>query len=180
MTASLFFMLSILAVLLVSLVVAVRAWLHVRGARLVVCPETQMPAAVSVDVGHAIATALREKPDLRLTSCSRWPERHDCDQPCVQQIEAAPSETRAETIATHFFDRERCAICRCRIEPSRGVSQQPGFMHPVTRQVARWNELPTETLPRAIAAWRPLCSNCTLKELFRQRFPDSVTDRLPH
>src|SRR5262245_56222660 len=117
MTASLFIALLLLAVLLVYLIIAVRTWVHVRGARLVVCPETQTPVAVSVDVGHAITTAIREKPDLRLTSCSRWPEREDCDHPCVKQIEAAPSETRATTIAAHFFSGERCAICCRRIEP---------------------------------------------------------------
>ena len=180
MTTSLFIALLVLAVLLVYLIIAVRTWARVRGARVVVCPETQTQVAVNVDVGHAITTAIREKADLRLTSCSRWPERQDCDQPCVKQIEMAPADTRATTIAAHFFSRERCAICRRRIDPPGHVTLQPGFMDPATNNVERWNELPTKDLPRAIATWRPLCGNCTLAELFRQRSADRVTDRLAH
>jgi hypothetical protein len=180
MTASLFIALLILAVLLVYLVIAARTWTEVRGARLVVCPETQQPVAVQVDVGHAVASALWEQPDLRVTSCSRWPERQDCDQPCVRQIERAPSETRPKTIASHFFARQRCAICTEKIAPLGAFTLQPGFMNPATRRVARWDDVPPRDLPRAVADWRPLCANCTLSESLRQDFPDRVTEREHH
>jgi hypothetical protein len=95
MTAPLFIALVFVAVLLVYLVIAARTWARARGARIVVCPETRLPVAVNVDVGHAVASALWEKTDLKLTSCTRWPERQDCDQPCVRQIEVAPSASSA-------------------------------------------------------------------------------------
>jgi len=164
----------------VYLVIAVRTWTHVHGARVVVCPETQKPVAVRVDVGHAVTTAVWEQPELRVTSCSRWPERQDCDQPCVKQIETAPAETSPRTIAAHFFSRERCAICTKPIEPPSHMTLQPGFMDPATHTVRSWDEVPPQDLSAAIATWRPLCSNCTLAESFRQRFPDRVTDRPPH
>jgi len=177
MTAQLFIALVVVAVLLVYLVIAIRTWSHVHGARVVLCPETQKPVAVRVDVGHAIASAVWEHADLTLTSCSRWPERQDCDQPCVRQIEAAPAETMPKVIATHFFGKERCAICSRPIEPPNSMTLQPGFMDPTTHKVESWNEIPPQDLPQAIATRRPLCSNCTLAESFRQRFPDRVTDR---
>jgi hypothetical protein len=180
MTAQVFIVLLVLAVLVVYLVIAIRTWKTVHGARVVVCPETQQPVAVHVDVGHALTTAMWEKPDLRLTSCSRWPERQDCDQPCVKQIETAPAETSPKTIATHFFAHERCAICTKPIEPPSNVTLQPGFMDPTTHKVRGWDEVPPQDLAQAIATWRPLCSNCTLAETFRQRYPDRITDRLPH
>jgi hypothetical protein len=180
MTLPLIMVLMAMAVLTVYLVIATRTWLRVRGARIVVCPETQQPVAVRVDVGHAVATAIREKPDLTLTSCSRWPERHECDQACVTQIETAPSETDPRTIAARYFGAEHCAICARRIEAPGPVTLQPGFMDPGTHIVKRWDEIPPQDLPAAIATRRPLCSNCTLAESFRQRFPERVTDRRPH
>src|SRR4051812_7576312 len=180
MTAQLFIALLVFAVLVVYLVIAVRTWSRVRGARVVVCPETQKPVSVRVDVGHAVATAVWEKPDVTLTSCSRWPERQDCDQPCVHQIETAPDETTPKVIAAHFFKTERCAICTRPIEPPSSHALQPGFMDPVTHHVETWNELRPQDLPEAIATRRPLCSNCTRAESFRQRFPERSTDRRAH
>jgi hypothetical protein len=180
MTAQLFFALLVLVVLIVYLTIALRTWSHVHGARVVVCPETQKAVAVRVDVGHAVASAVWEKPDLRLTSCSRWPERQDCDQPCVHQIETTPSETSPKVIATHFFSSQRCAICTRPIEPPSAITLQPGFMDPVTHKVDNWQEVAPQDLAEAIATRRPLCANCTLAESFRQRFPDRVTDRRPH
>lgn len=180
MTAQLFIALLVIAVLIVYLVIAVRTWSRVHGTRVVVCPETQNPAAVNVDVGHAIVSAVWEKPDVRLSTCSRWPERQDCDQPCVQQIETLRSETSPKVIAAHFFGTVRCSICTRPIAPPSGVALQPGFMDPTTHKVESWNEVPPQDLPQAIATRRPLCANCTLAESFRQRFPDRVTDRLPH
>jgi hypothetical protein len=180
MTAQVFIALLVVSVLVVYLIIAVRTWARVRGARVVVCPETQKPVSVRVDVGHAVASAVWEKPDLRVSACSRWPERQDCDQPCVQQIETAPEETSPKAIAAHFFKTERCAICAQSIEPLSSLALQPGFMDPVTHKVESWNELQPQDLPQAIASRRPLCANCTLAEGFRQRFPERVTDRLPH
>jgi len=180
MTPQLFILLLLLAVLTVYTVVAVRTWVRVHGPRVVMCPETQKPVAVKVDVGHAVATAVWEQADVKLTSCTRWPERGGCEQPCVRQIETAPDETSPRVIAAHFFKKERCAICTKPIETPGGVSLQPGFMDPGSHQVQSWNEVPPQDLPAAIAVRYPLCANCTLAESFRQRFPDRVTDRRPH
>jgi hypothetical protein len=180
MTAQLFIALLVVAVLLVYLVIAVRTWVRVRGKRLVVCPETKLPVAVKVDVGHAVASALWERPELQLTSCSRWPERGECAQPCVRQIETAPDATSPRAIAAHFFGNEHCVICSHPIEPPGHMTLQPGFMNPETHEVDTWDGLPLQDLARAMATWRPLCANCTLAESFRRTFPDRSTDRERH
>src|SRR3954470_11318551 len=167
-------------VLTVYLWIAVRTWTRVRGARVVVCPDTRRPAAVRVDIGHAIATAIWEKPDVRLTACSRWPDGRECDQPCASQIERTSSATQPKAMAARFFAGRRCAICQRSIDPLSVVTLQPGFMDPDTRQVQAWNEVAPQALPATIAASRALCSNCTLAESFRQRIPDRVVDRRPH
>jgi hypothetical protein len=167
------------AVLVVYLGIAIRTAYRLRGKRVVICPETQQPAGVAIDVGHAATTAVWEKADVRLKTCSRWPERHDCDQPCVAQIEREPDETRTKRIATHFFQGKSCTICHKPIEPPNAATLQPGFMNPADHAVQAWDEVAPEALPEATAAHLPLCANCTLAESFRQRFPDRVVDRLP-
>src|SRR5205085_6894694 len=132
----------------------------------VVCPDTRRPAAVTIDIGHAMATAVWEKPDLRLATCSRWPEGQDCDQLCAGQIEGTPSETRPKALAARFFAGRRCAICQRSIDPLSVITLQPGFMDPQTREVQAWNEVAPQDLPGAIASRRALCSNCTLAESF--------------
>jgi hypothetical protein len=67
------------------------------GSRLVACPEDQRPAAVGIDALHAAATGVDGCPELRLSSCTRWPERANCDQACLAQAirgEAYPAGKR--------------------------------------------------------------------------------------
>lgn len=61
------------------------------GGRPVRCPEDRQPAVVVIDVRHAAATAMDGSPDLRLSECTRWPERSKCKQECLAQaIQAEP------------------------------------------------------------------------------------------
>jgi hypothetical protein len=74
------------------------------GSRLVSCPENHQAAVVDVDAQHAAATGLHGRPDLRLSCCTRWPERADCGQPCLDQALATepysppPLRTRTKPI----------------------------------------------------------------------------------
>ncbi len=61
------------------------------GWRRVTCPENQQPTAVSIDARHAAASGIHGHPDFRLCDCTRWPERAQCGQPCLDQaIHAEP------------------------------------------------------------------------------------------
>jgi hypothetical protein len=62
------------------------AYRRFRGAKAVTCPENQRSAEVQLDVAQAAATAALGKPQLEVTSCSRWPERHYCGQECLAQL----------------------------------------------------------------------------------------------
>lgn len=55
------------------------------GGRLVACPETHRPAVVSLDARHAAATGMHGIADVRLSSCTRWPEHAPCFQGCLAQ-----------------------------------------------------------------------------------------------
>ena len=79
----------LLAILVLLVEVFGRAFRKYRGDRVITCPENHRPAGVTVDTGHVLLTTFEGKPDLRLKSCSRWPERQDCGQQCLSQIEAS-------------------------------------------------------------------------------------------
>lgn len=179
MTTQLFVLLLIGTVLVVYLGIAFTAWIRLRGTRVVTCPETHKPAAVTIDTAHAAVTAVWEKADLKLATCSRWPERHDCDQACVPQIVESGDETRSRTMAAHFFEGQRCTICGNRIDPINSAALQPGLLDIVTHEASAWDEIPGQDLPAAFHARKPICANCTLAESFRRRFPDRVVDRIP-
>ncbi len=74
------------------------AWAKYRGTRVVVCPENREMVAVHVDAGHAAFSASQGHPDLRLESCTRWPEKAGCGQECLGQIESAPEACLLRTI----------------------------------------------------------------------------------
>lgn len=68
------------------------------GSRLVACPENRQAAVVSVDARHAAESAVDGSPDLRLSCCTRWPERANCGCGCLS--EAVQSEPYKEGKAT--------------------------------------------------------------------------------
>lgn len=71
------------------------------GTRVCECPADHTPAAVRVRAWHAAFTAVRGRPDLHVIACSRWPERENCNQACVAEIEHAPDQGRARAKIQH-------------------------------------------------------------------------------
>ena len=55
------------------------------GSRVVTCPENKRQVAVSIDAMHAAVTGLSRPPDIRLSDCTRWPERRNCGQECLPE-----------------------------------------------------------------------------------------------
>jgi hypothetical protein len=162
--------------------IALRAYARLRGTRVVVCPETHKPVAVKVDAAHAAATAVWEKPDLALKSCTRWPERRDCDQACTAQIAAAPEDTLAFQIARKWYAEKACALCRRPVPPLQHAGPKPGLLSTAspTRDILVWDEMPAEVLPVALETHLPVCASCQVAEAFRRQFPELVVDRKPH
>jgi len=79
-------------------ILSVQTYFGYRGKRLITCPETHKAEAVDIAAGKAAADIFLSEPTLRLKQCSRWPERQDCGQECLQQIEVDPEtyEVRAD------------------------------------------------------------------------------------
>jgi hypothetical protein len=59
-----------------------------RGRRDVLCPETGANAIIRIDALHAALSSAMADPELRVSACSRWPERQGCRQECVLRLRA--------------------------------------------------------------------------------------------
>jgi hypothetical protein len=145
------------------------------GDRVITCPETRSNAVVRVDAGHAALTDLQGEKSLRLEACSRWPEKADCGQDCLQQIECAPDGCLVRERLATWYHGAQCALCGLLIGPIHWYEYRPGLLTP-ERRVKSWADIRPEDLPANLAADRPICSDCFLAESFREEFPDRVLD----
>lgn len=81
----LFFLVTLGLVLLMPTLWGRAIYQRYAGSRAVTCPEDGRHVAVTIDAFHAAITGLGARPDLRLSDCTRWPDRMDCDQACILQ-----------------------------------------------------------------------------------------------
>lgn len=177
MASAIFFAITIviLAGLYLGARVMLGAYLQRRGTRLVACPETGGPTAVTLDALLAARATPGGAPQLRLQACTRWPERRDCGQECLQQIETRPDGCLVRTIVAEWFAGRSCALCH---RPFRGIeswSHRSGFLDADGRAV-EWVDVRLETLPDLLATCAALCWNCTIAESFRRHRPEPATN----
>jgi hypothetical protein len=164
----------ILSLLPIAFLVA-RAYVKARGPRVIVCPETTSPEVVEVDAAQAAWTGVTEQPAYRLVSCSRWPERQDCDQRCLAQIESAPDGCLVRERLAKWYEGASCAICFRPFGEIQWFSHRPALLGP-DRKIRAWEEVPAEELPEVLGTHYPLCWDCQMIVTFRTRFPDRVID----
>lgn len=159
---------------------AVKAFFRFRGKRLVTCPETRKPAAVDVDSLDAGWEAFVGESKIRLSDCSRWPEREGCGQECLTQIEAAPEDCLVQAIIAKWYANKTCVMCGKPITEAgmRWLGHPPALLTENKRTVS-WEEIDPEKLPEMFEHCPPVCWSCDVAESFRREFPDRVTDRRP-
>jgi hypothetical protein len=158
-----------------ALVVFVLARHRDSGNRVITCPESRTTEVVRVDAAHSAWTDLRGKKDLRLEACSRWPERKDCGQECLGQIECAPDGCLVRERLEAWYRDTECALCKMSIGQIHWFDYRPGVLTP-ERHALSWEEIPPKDLPVALATDQPICSDCLVAESFREKFPDRVID----
>jgi hypothetical protein len=156
----------------------VRAYFGYRGKRLVTCPETHKAEAVDVAAGKAAGHAFLSEANLRLKQCSRWPERQDCGQDCLQQIEADPENCLVWNIVSQWYEGKKCVICHKTFGKLHHLDHAPGLLSPDHKTV-EWRELRPEQLPEVFATHHPVCWDCHVTEMFRRLYPELVVDREP-
>ena len=154
----------------------VRAYFGYRGKRLITCPETHTTEAVDVAAGEAAVGAFLSEPTLRLRECSRWPERQDCGQECLQQIEIDPEKCLVWNIVSKWYEGKSCVFCHKPIGPLHHVDHAPALLAP-DHTTLEWKQVRPEQLPEIFRTHRPVCWNCHVAESFRRLHPELVVNR---
>ncbi len=164
-----------IAIVLIA-VMFLRYYLQYRGKRVVICPETRQPVGVEIDAPLASRTALLDDPRFVIASCTRWPEKSDCVQGCLAQIEASPEETLMRSILTRWYRGKQCVYCGREIGPIRWHDAVPSLRGPAG-ELREWSGIAPQDLPSVLYDASPVCWNCNLAEVFRREYPGLVTDR---
>jgi hypothetical protein len=151
-------------------------WFTWRGERLVTCPETGQPVGVAMDVRHAAWTGIGHAPGLRLRACTRWPERQDCGQECLSQIEAAPEGCLIRNVLTRWYANKSCAVCGKPIGEIHWADHRPALLSP-EHSTVEWSQVAPETVPAVLESHAPVCWNCHIVQTFCNEHPELVVDR---
>lgn len=159
-----------------GLTVALRTYLKYRGQRVITCPETHQAAAVHVDANNAARKALFGKSYVRLDQCSRWPERQNCGQECLSQVNADPAVCLVWNIVDQWYKGKACAYCQKPFTNIHWHDRHPALMAP-DHTCVQWNEVAPEKLPEVFESYLPVCWNCYIAETFRRQNPEKVLDR---
>ncbi len=151
-------------------------WWRNRGTRVVTCPENHEPVGVEVDGLRLALSSAFGLPHLRLSDCTRWPEKRGCGQECLSQVEAAPRDCLVRSMVARWYRGKVCVFCRKPLDEHELWQHKPCLMSPA-KETLEWAQVPPETLPRVLETHKPVCWNCHLAETFRRRFADLVVDR---
>jgi hypothetical protein len=165
-----------LAALYFIVPLVVRTFIRYRGKRVITCPETRLPAGIEVDATHAAITAAVSHPDLRLKSCSRWPEREDCGQECLLQVELSPEACLVRNLLTGWYDGKYCVSCGKKMGALHRLDHRLALLTPEDKTV-EWSEIPAEEVPGALTTHYPVCWDCHIVQTFCREYPDVVVDR---
>lgn len=178
MTILLLILLSVLvaALLFVAAPVFTVAFLKLRGRRVITCPDNKELAAVEVNAARAAAGVLLGQKTLRLSECSRWPEKQACGQECLAEIESSPAECLVRTKVTRWYKGKACVFCGKLFGEIPWTAHRPALLDP-QGELVEWKGLRVETLPEILATHRPVCWDCLVVEAVRRKHPELITYR---
>jgi hypothetical protein len=155
----------------------IRTYMHFRGARVVLCPETSAAAGVEMNALRAATPKLgRRSPKLVLQACSRWPERAGCGQACIRQIEAAPEQCLLRTILAQWYFGKDCALCHERFGEIHWTDHKPALMT-TDGEAKAWQDVRAEDVFRITDTHVPICWRCYTVQSFCHEHPELVLNR---
>lgn len=156
---------------------AIRSYSRARGKRLVTCPENHCAASVELDAKGAALKAFRGGTYHCLQDCSRWPEKKDCAQDCLSQVEALGEGCLVRSIVAGWYHGKVCVYCHKPVDNvAEWTGHIPALLTPDSKTVS-WSDVPPEKLPEVFAIYKPVCWSCHIAETFRREHPELVTDR---
>jgi hypothetical protein len=153
-----------------------RLWLRYHGAMLVRCPETKLGAGVMVDARHAALTPPGNPPHLRLSACSRWPERAGCGQECVSQIAASPEDCAVRNILARWYRGKVCTSCGTPFEEISWNAREPGLISADMVSVD-WSQVRAESLEQTLDSALPICFSCHMALTLVREHPELAVKR---
>lgn len=153
-----------------------RTYFKLHGRMVVTCPETQKRVGVEVDVKKAALSDLLGKHQLRLQDCTRWPERSDCGQECLSQIEMSPENCLIKHILTDWYQGRTCVYCGKEFQEINWHDHKPA-LRDAQGNLVEWTYVPAERLTEILQTHQPVCWNCFIAENFRRQHPELVVDR---
>jgi hypothetical protein len=139
-----------------------------RGRRQVVCPDDHQRVEVEVDPKFALQAAMRGRDESRVQTCTHWPERSECEQECLAQVEATPYSL--ELLFKKWFKGKRCTICSRTLTPSDWRFGRMGFLNEEFKLI-ELRQLDFTELGSMDEPKRPLCWTCHQQEKQRQAAP---------
>ena len=160
----------------IALVRLITLYARYRGKRVVTCPETKQAAGVELDARHAAGSGFAARADLRLSDCSRWPERAGCGQECLSQIQASPADCLVRNILVRWYEGKDCRFCGRPIGSIVAGGAQPA-VYTADQISVDWSEIPAERLQEVLSAAEPVCFACHMASRTVREHPELVTDR---
>lgn len=175
---TIYLVVGIVAVAAVALAVVAFAKRYVRygGKRIITCPETDCHEVVELDAPLAAMSSLLDGAELRLTCCSRWPERQDCGQQCIHEIEVSPIGCRLRALLDNWYKGKACLYCQRVFDEIHWFDHKPALQSP-EGNILEWESVPAEDIPDLLKTHQPVCWNCKIVEKFRTEHPELVTAR---
>jgi hypothetical protein len=158
------------AIVLVALPIglSLQSYFRNRGRRTVICPDSHEPATVELDTKFAFSTALRGEEHDRLQSCTRWPDKGDCRQECLAQLD--PSPENLERLLQKWYQGKTCAICGRTLTPADWRRSRLALLNE-KQKLFELRHMHLGEVPSALDHMLPLCWNCHQEERARQAEP---------
>lgn len=153
-----------------------RMWFRYHGAMVVKCPENQRPAAVSLDATHASLTAPGKPAALRLSACSRWPERAGCGQECLSQVAASPEDCLVRNILAKWYAGKVCASCGQPFGEIQWTDRKPALLA-ADKTTVDWSQIRAESLHEVLDTALPLCFACHMARTLLREHPELAIER---
>lgn len=139
-----------------------------RGRHGIICPETRNPADIELDGRYAMQTAAHNYEHSRIASCSRWPEKDECDQECLAQVN--PSPENIERLLSKWCSGKVCGLCDRALRASDWAFSRIGWLDE-NRKLIELHDIELKNLQQELQDKRPLCWTCHLQERERQAKP---------
>jgi len=162
------FLIGAVVLLALPIGISLQSYFRNRGRRTVICPENHKRVTVELDNEFAFRTALRGQEHERLQSCSRWPEKGDCGQECLAQVDPTPENL--ERLLQKWYQGKTCAICDRALTPADWRRGRLALLNE-KQKLFELHHMHLEEIPSALDQMTPLCWNCHQEERMRQAEP---------